>query len=112
MSAKKITVDYVTDLHARIDRGETPRKVNDLSPKEFIQQMLPHVKNFLTQGYTYREIAEFLGHISSSDLKKAVAKSPALAAEKKSKAEQTGKSVRASIPSKKSNRRNEPQPGA
>jgi len=76
MSAKNknISVDYVKELCARIEQGETPRKNDALSPGEFIRQLLPHVKKFLAQGYTYKEIADFFGHISSGDLKKAMAK--------------------------------------
>jgi hypothetical protein len=113
MSAKNITVDYVTELHARIKRGETPQKIDKLSPKEFIRQMLPHVKSFLTQGYTYKEIADFFGHISSGDLKKAVAKeNPAPTEKKQSKAGQTAKTVSARIPCKNCKGRKAPQPGA
>jgi hypothetical protein len=102
MKAKNITVDYVADLCARIERGEKPRKINNLSFEEFIRRMLPHVKNFLAQGYTYKEIAEFFGHISSGDLKKAVAKEgPAPAAGKKLKTGQEKKTVPARTPSKK-----------
>lgn len=86
MSAKTISEDYVADLCARIEKGENPRKIKELSPKKFIRQMLPHVKKFLEQGYTYKEIAEFLGYISSGNLKKAVAKEDSRqAAQKKTK---------------------------
>lgn len=130
MSAKNIPVDYVEDLCARIGRGETPRKINELSPKEFIRQMLPHVKIFLAQGYTYKEIAEFLGHISSGDLKKTLAKvdpapatgknlkkalakaDPATATGKKLKDGQAEKTVPARIPCKKCKGSKAPQPGA
>jgi len=113
MSAKNIPVDYVTDLCARIGQGERPRKINELSPKEFIRQMLPHVKIFLTQGYTYKEIAEFLGHISSSDLKKALAKEDsAQATGKKLKTGQAKKKLPPSSPGKKSKKSEAPQPGA
>jgi hypothetical protein len=94
MSTKSISVDYVTALCARIEQGETPQKNNDLSPKEFIRQMLPHVKKFLEQGYTYKEIAEFLGHISSGDLKKAVTKADSdTAVNKKTAAGQKNKKI-------------------
>ena len=113
MSAKKITADYVADLHARIERGETPRKIDELSSKEFIRQMLPHVKNFLVQGYTYKEIAEFFGHVSSGDLKKIVVKENfVLAEEKKMVAVQVEKTGHSRIPCKKSKRRKAPELGA
>ena len=74
MSAKPITADYVADLSRRIEQGETPQKNTDISCREFLIQMLPHVKIFLEQGYTYKEISKFLGQVSVTDLKKAVAK--------------------------------------
>ena len=45
--------------------------------------MLPHVKRFLAEGYTYKEIAKFLGHVSVTDLKKAIAKDATEAGGKK-----------------------------
>ncbi|MDR2695374.1 MAG: hypothetical protein LBC79_03225 [Deltaproteobacteria bacterium] len=113
MNAKNISVDHVKDLCARIEQGATPRKNEALSPREFIRQMLPHVKKFLAQGYTYKEIAEFLGYISSGDLKKAVAKEdPALAVKKAPKAEQTEKVAVGWAPCKKPKERKAPQPCA
>jgi len=102
MRAKNITVEYVADLHARIERGESPKKINELSPKEFIREMLPHVKKFLAQGYTHKEIALFLGYISSGDLKKAVAKeSLASATATTPKAKQVEKTTVAPVSLKK-----------
>ena len=102
MSDKRITAYYVTDLHARIAQGETPIKLNELSRKEFILQMLPHVKSFLTRGYTHKEIAEFIGHVSSGDLKKALAKeTPSPAVKKTPKAEGTKKTLIGQTPGKK-----------
>jgi hypothetical protein len=75
MADKTITDQYVADLCRRIAEGEAPRK--EISLKEFIRQMLPHVKDFLARNYEYKEIAEFLGHVSAADLKKAVAKDAA-----------------------------------
>jgi|GEM_PF-3153244 len=76
MAAKEIiTAEYVAAILNRIAQGETPQKDTSISPKEFTEQMLPHVKAFLVQGYAFKEIAEFIGHVSASDLKKAVKKS-------------------------------------
>jgi len=112
MSAKNIPIDYVTDLCVRIGQGERPQKINELSSKEFIRQMLPHVKIFLAQGYTYKEIANFFGHISSGDLKKALAKEdPTQATRKKLKAVQAEKTAPAQFPGKKSKKCEAPQPG-
>ena len=83
MAAKPITAEYVADLCHRIEQGETPQKNTDISRKEFLRQMLPHVENFLAQGYTYKEISTFLGQVSVTDLKKAVAKEDAETARKK-----------------------------
>ena len=74
MSSKSIAADYVADLLHRIGQGEMPQKNAEISLKEFLKQILPHVKQFLAQGYTYKEIAKFLGQVSVTDLKKAVAK--------------------------------------
>lgn len=74
MAAKVITVEYVAELCRRIEQGETPKRNTEVSPKEFVRQMLPHVKRFLAMGYTYKEIAEFFGRASVADLKKAVAR--------------------------------------
>lgn len=113
MSAQKIAADYVTDLHARIEQGEKPRKINELSSKEFIRQMLPHVQKFLAQGYTYKEIAVFLGHISAGDLKKAVAKEdPTPAMGNKSKAGLTANALTTRIPCKQCKGRKTLQPSA
>jgi len=111
MKAKNIPVDYVADLCTRIEQGETPRKSNALAPKEFLRQMLPHAKVFLAQGYTYKEIADFLGHISADDLKKAVAKEAP--APTKGKQMQAGpeKTAPPPIPGKKSKAGKAPQPG-
>jgi hypothetical protein len=112
MSIRNISIDYVQDLCARIEQGETPRKNDALSPKEFIRQVLPHVKNFLAQGYSYKEIAAFLGHVSHEDLKKAVAKeAPARIAKKVAKPGQTDKTT-APAPGQKRKSRQTPQPGA
>jgi hypothetical protein len=112
MSVTNISVDYVKDLCARIEQGEKPQKNDTLSPKEFIRQVLPHVKIFLAQGYSYKEIAAFLGHISSGDLKKAVAKeAPAPEAKKAAKTGQAEKAT-SLIPCKKYKGRKAPQPGA
>ena len=85
MADKTITAEHVAEVRARIERGEKPRKIdeNQLSPKEFIQQMLPHVKTFLVQGYTHEEIAEFLGQLSVHDLKKALEKDAPVFTKKK-----------------------------
>jgi hypothetical protein len=85
MADKIITAEYVADLCRRIGEGETPKK--EISLKEFIRQMLPHVKEFLARGYEYKEIAEFLGHVSAADLKKAVAKDAAETRPKKGEKE-------------------------
>ncbi len=74
MAAKPITEEYVADLCRRIEEGEEPKKDTEISVKEFTRRMLPHLKEFLTKGYTHKEIAEFFGHVSVADLKKAVAK--------------------------------------
>ena len=112
MSAKNITVEYAEELRARIEQGEMPRKINALSRKEFVRQMLPHVKLFLGQGYTYKEIANLLGYISGGDLKKAVAKdSPAPAKGKPPKTEPE-KTLPTLIPDTRSKGRKKPQPGA
>jgi hypothetical protein len=112
MSAKNITVEYVEDLCARIEQGEMPRKINALARKEFVRQMLPHVKIFLEQGYTYKEIADFLGHISASDLKKAVAKDAPVPTQRKQPKAVPEKTVPALIAGTKSKGRKGPQPGA
>jgi hypothetical protein len=88
---KNIPLEYVAGLYARMERGETPRKNTDIAPRDFIRQMLPHVKNFLAQGYTYKEIAEFLGHVSAGDLKKAVAKENPAPASRKNAVRKGGK---------------------
>ena len=77
MAAKKttITAEYTVDILNRIAQGETPQKETAISPKEFIGQVLPHAKIFLAQGYEYKEVAKFIGHVSASDLRKAVKKS-------------------------------------
>ena len=76
MTDKKIiTPEYLAGLLSKIAQGERPQKVSSISQKAFLEQMLPHVKAFLAQDYTYKAIAEFIGHISISDLKKAVKKS-------------------------------------
>jgi len=74
MGTKIITAEHVANTLKRIEQGETPRKDTKISSKEFAMRMLPHVKRFLAQGYTYKEIAEFLGHIATSDVKKVVEK--------------------------------------
>ena len=94
---KNITLEYVAGLYARMERGETPRKNTDIAPRDFIRQMLPHVKNFLAQGYTYKEIAEFLGHVSAGDLKKAVAKENPAPAGKKNAGRKGGKTARITL---------------
>lgn len=93
MSSKTIPAEHIADVRARIERGEKPRKMdeNQVSPKEFIQQMLPHVKTFLVQGYTYREIAEFLGQVSVGDLKKALEKDAPVFEKKKEGKEKNDK---------------------
>jgi hypothetical protein len=97
MTARPISAEDLAEVCARIERGEKPEKTNEISSKDFIGRMLPHVKAFLEQGYTYREIAEFLGHVSAGALRKAVAKD-AGRAEKKTK--QEGKAARADQPEK------------
>lgn len=79
MSAKMITTEYANELSLRIEQGERPRKTGEdaIAPKDFVQRMLPHIKAFLIQGYTHKEIAKFLGHVSGEDLKKAVEKDAA-----------------------------------
>jgi hypothetical protein len=74
MAAKVITAEYLAEITGRIEQGEKPRKNTEISAKEFTRQMLPHVKNFLAQGFSYKEIAGFLGHVSAADLKKAIGK--------------------------------------
>jgi len=74
MAAKPITAEYAAELCRRIEQGEAPEKNTEISSKEFISRMLPHVKKFLAEGYAYKEIAKFLGHASAADLKKAIAK--------------------------------------
>ncbi len=74
MAAKSVTTEYVDELIGRIKRGETLKKNTEISSKEFIKRMLPHVKSFVAEGFEYKEIAEFLGHVSAADLKKAVLK--------------------------------------
>ncbi|MDR3177091.1 MAG: hypothetical protein LBU06_11245 [Desulfovibrio sp.] len=83
MAAKVITAEHVAEITGRIGQGEKPRKNTEISAKEFVMQMLPHVKNFLEQGFSYKEIAGFLGHVSASDLKKAIVKDTCEAQEKK-----------------------------
>ncbi|MDR1489582.1 MAG: hypothetical protein LBS65_03720 [Desulfovibrio sp.] len=83
MAAKVITAEYVAEITGRIEQGEKPRKNTEISAKEFIRQMLPHVKNFLAQGFSYKEIAGFLGHVSVADLKKAIVKDTVEAQEEK-----------------------------
>ena len=93
MSSKTITAEHVAEVRARIERGEKPRKIDDnqVSPKEFIRQMLPHVKTFLVQGYTCEEIAEFLGQVSVRDLKKALEKDAPVFTKKKDDTEKKDK---------------------
>ena len=74
MGAKIITAEHVANTLKKIEQGEMPKRNTKISQKEFAAQMLPHVKRFLAQGYTYKEVADFLGHITASDLKKAVEK--------------------------------------
>ena len=74
MSSKNITQEYVNDLCQRIEQGEAPKKSTDVSAKEFVTIMLPHVKNFLAKGFSYEEISAFIGHVSPEKLKKALAK--------------------------------------
>ena len=74
MAAKPITAEYAAELCQRIEQGGVPEKSTEISFKEFISQVLPYVKKFLAEGYTYKEIAKFLGHVSATDLKKALAK--------------------------------------
>lgn len=104
MAAKSITREYVDELVSRIGQGETPKKNTEISAKEFVRQMLPHVKNFVAQGYAYKEIADFIGHVSAADLKKAVAKDTSESQEKKGKKaeeqEKPGKAVPPKAPSK------------
>ncbi len=76
MSHKKaITKAYIVELCDKIKNGEKPGKEDDafVSRKMFIREMMPHVKAFLAEGYSYKEIAVFLDHVSGDDLKKAVA---------------------------------------
>ena len=76
MSHKKaITKNYVTELCEKIKRGERPGKEDEdfISRKMFIREMMPHIKSFLSEGYSYKEIAVFLEHVSGDYLKKAVA---------------------------------------
>ena len=74
MTAKLISNEYVTELMERMRQGETPKKITGLKPAEFIKLMLPQVKIFLAQSFTHEEIAEFIGHVTESDLKKALDK--------------------------------------
>ncbi len=76
MSHKKaITKNYLKELCEKIKRGERPCKEDEdfISRKVFIREMMPHIKSFLSEGYSYKEIAVFLEHVSGDDLKKAVA---------------------------------------
>jgi len=76
MADKKIiTPEYLTELLSRIAKGERPQKIVTISQKAFVEQMLPHVKDFLAQDYTYKAIAEFIGHVSVAELRKVVKKS-------------------------------------
>jgi hypothetical protein len=111
MAAKVITAEYVADLCRRIGEGETPKKNTEISAKEFIGQMMPHVKSFLARGYTYKEIVGFLGHVSVTDLKKAVAREAAATPPKKTEKKNSGKSV-AAKPSGRGNqvKKNQPKP--
>lgn len=133
MTAKMISTEYLNELNLRIEQGERPKKTGEdaMTPKEFIQRMLPHIKTFLVQGYTHKEIAKFLGHVSSEDLKKAlekdaaalkkVSKKDAIASEKGEKASknkkadepgETAKPTTARIPCKSCKGRKAPQVGA
>jgi hypothetical protein len=101
MAAKNITAEHIADLCRRIEQGETPKRNTAISSKEFVRRMLPHVKNFLAQGYAYKEIAEFLGHVSVADLKKAVAWEGAETPPKKTPGERPAKAAPAKPSGKK-----------
>jgi hypothetical protein len=91
MPRSPVTAEHVADICRRIAQGETPKRNMELSLKEFTRQMLPHVKDFLAQGYTYKEIAEFLGHVSVADLKKAVARDTSETPPKKTERQEPAK---------------------
>ncbi|MDR2818973.1 MAG: hypothetical protein LBB60_00340 [Desulfovibrio sp.] len=110
MTAKIITAEYVADLCRRIEEGELPKKNTEISAKEFVRQMVPHVKIFLAKGYTYKEIAVFFGHVSVTDLKKAVAKEAAATPPEKSEKEYPEKAVSAK-PSGKGKQAKKARPG-
>jgi len=93
MGAKIITAEHVANTLKKIEQGEMPKRNTKISQKEFAAQMLPHVKRFLAQGYTYKEIADFLGHITASDLKKAVEKDHPSEEKENKKASKKAKAV-------------------
>jgi DNA-binding transcriptional MerR regulator len=76
MTAKMISKEYLTELNLRIEQGERPKKTGEdaITSKDFLQRMLPHIKTFLAQGYTHKEIAKFMGHVSAEDVKKVLEK--------------------------------------
>ena len=94
MSAKAISAEYIAGICARIENGETPRKIPEVSLDDFIRQMLPHVRSFLEQGYSHKEIAEFLGYVSAGALRKAVEKDAPRPTEKKTKKKKPEKAAK------------------
>jgi hypothetical protein len=76
MSDKKtLTRDYLKETLEKIQAGDKPHKnPEEISKKEFLKALLPHLRSFRKDGYSPKEIAVFVGGVSASDIKKALEK--------------------------------------